>query len=149
MTSHRLPRLQTGRQSPCGNPLKPHRSDRGVLDYSLATRIAGVPRFSISIVSWTLHDVHDPQSPEPANTNCDGDAIRSYSAGASATATARLETISSVVVPNSALRALAKRSAKAWKFGFVLSMMPIRAPRSWANAGYVEAIAARTFPDGL
>ncbi len=26
------------------------------------------PRFKISTLSWTLHDVHDPQSPDPAIT---------------------------------------------------------------------------------
>jgi hypothetical protein len=29
---------------------------------------AARPRFAISTLSWTLHDAHDPQSPEPAIT---------------------------------------------------------------------------------
>ena len=29
---------------------------------------AGVPAFASSMVSWRLHDVHDPQSAEPAKT---------------------------------------------------------------------------------
>jgi hypothetical protein len=32
------------------------------------TRIEGTPRFRASTLSWTLHDVHEPQSPEPAMT---------------------------------------------------------------------------------
>ena len=28
----------------------------------------GMPRFSISMLSWTLHDVHDPQSAMPLIT---------------------------------------------------------------------------------
>ncbi len=32
------------------------------------TVTAARPRFSISMLSWTLHDAHDPQSPEPAIT---------------------------------------------------------------------------------
>ncbi len=31
-------------------------------------RPAGVPTFAISMASWRLHDVQDPQSAEPANT---------------------------------------------------------------------------------
>ncbi len=30
--------------------------------------IAGTPRFTDSAVSWTLHDVQEPQSPEPVIT---------------------------------------------------------------------------------
>jgi hypothetical protein len=29
---------------------------------------AARPLFAISTLSWTLHDAHDPQSPEPAIT---------------------------------------------------------------------------------
>ena len=32
------------------------------------TATAARPRFATSILSWTLHDAHDPQSPEPAIT---------------------------------------------------------------------------------
>ena len=32
------------------------------------TVTAALPRFAISTLSWTLHDAHDPQSPEPAIT---------------------------------------------------------------------------------
>ena len=32
------------------------------------TVTAARPRFAISTLSWTLHDAHDPQSPEPAIT---------------------------------------------------------------------------------
>ncbi len=38
------------------------------LNASVATSIAGMPRFSISTVSWRLHDVQDPQSPLAAST---------------------------------------------------------------------------------
>ena len=29
---------------------------------------ANLPRFKICTLSWTLHDVHEPQSPEPVMT---------------------------------------------------------------------------------
>ncbi len=31
-------------------------------------RPAGVPSFATSMASWRLHDVQDPQSPDPAST---------------------------------------------------------------------------------
>ena len=36
---------------------------------------AGVPAFAISIESWRLHDVQDPQSAEPAKTTSHSFAI--------------------------------------------------------------------------
>ena len=42
---------------------------------------AGVPSFATSMASWRLHDVHDPQSPEPAKTT-------SHSLASSATSSA-------------------------------------------------------------
>jgi hypothetical protein len=42
---------------------------------------AGVPRFANAIVSWRLHDVHDPQSAEPAKTTSHAFASSSISSG--------------------------------------------------------------------
>jgi hypothetical protein len=41
----------------------------------------GVPRFSTSIMSWTSHDVHDPQSPLLPITASHSAVIRSTSSG--------------------------------------------------------------------
>lgn len=44
---------------------------------------AAVPRFTASMLSWTLHDVHDPQSPEPVITRSHSSATsRSMASGA-------------------------------------------------------------------
>ena len=40
---------------------------------------AGVPAFAISIESWRLHDVQDPQSAEPAKTTSHSFAISAMS----------------------------------------------------------------------
>jgi hypothetical protein len=56
---------------------------------------AGVPAFAISIESWRLHDVHDPQSAEPANTTSQvllSSAITSGAAGVEALALRRCTT---------------------------------------------------------
>ena len=45
---------------------------------------AGVPAFAISIESWRLHDVHDPQSAEPAKTTSHSFAISTMISGAAA-----------------------------------------------------------------
>ena len=37
--------------------------------FSVVKTTAGTPAFSISIKSWTLHEVQDPQSAEPVKTN--------------------------------------------------------------------------------
>ena len=50
---------------------------------------AGVPTFAISMASWRLHDVQDPQSAEPVNTTSHclaSSAIRSGDAGVEALA---------------------------------------------------------------
>jgi hypothetical protein len=44
------------------------------------------PRLSSSSESWTLHDVHDPQSPVPLTTNPQSAPIRSSSSSVAATA---------------------------------------------------------------
>lgn len=46
----------------------------------------GTPRRSNSIVSWTLHDVHAPQSPVPFTTNPQSAPIRSNSSSPAPTA---------------------------------------------------------------
>ena len=44
---------------------------------------AARPRFATSTLSWTLHDAHDPQSPEPAITTSHWSASsRTISSGA-------------------------------------------------------------------
>ena len=43
---------------------------------------AGVPAFAISIESWRLHDVQDPQSAEPAKTTSHSFAIATMISGA-------------------------------------------------------------------
>lgn len=44
---------------------------------------AARPRFAISTLSWTLHDAHDPQSPDPAITRSHWSASsRTTSSGA-------------------------------------------------------------------
>ncbi len=58
-------------------------------------RPAGVPTFAISMASWRLHDVQDPQSAEPAKTtsHCLAiSAIRSGGAGVDAFALRRRRT---------------------------------------------------------
>ena len=45
------------------------------------TATAARPRFAISTLSWTLHDAHDPQSPDPVMT-------RSHSSASSLTISA-------------------------------------------------------------
>ena len=45
-------------------------------------RPAGVPAFAISIESWRLHDVHDPQSAEPAKTRSHSFASSAMISGA-------------------------------------------------------------------
>jgi hypothetical protein len=45
-------------------------------------RPAGVPAFAISIESWRLHDVHDPQSAEPAKTTSHSFASSTMISGA-------------------------------------------------------------------
>ena len=45
-------------------------------------RPAGVPAFAISIESWRLHDVHDPQSAEPAKTTSHSFASATMISGA-------------------------------------------------------------------
>ena len=50
---------------------------------------AGVPALASSMVSWRLHDVHDPQSAEPAKTTSQSlpsSAISSGEAGVAALA---------------------------------------------------------------
>ena len=37
--------------------------------FSVVKTTAGTPAFSISIKSWTLHEVQDPQSADPVKTN--------------------------------------------------------------------------------
>jgi len=51
-----------------GQPLAEARPRASPKKTSVAISTAGVPRLVISIVSWTLHDVQDPQSPEPQKT---------------------------------------------------------------------------------
>jgi hypothetical protein len=47
------------------------------------TVTAARPCFAISTLSWTLHDAHDPQSPEPAMTTSHSPASsRTTSSGA-------------------------------------------------------------------
>ena len=41
----------------------------------------GVPAFAISMASWRLHDVQDPQSAEPAKTTSHSFAISTMSSG--------------------------------------------------------------------
>ena len=45
-------------------------------------RPAGVPAFAISIESWRLHDVQDPQSAEPAKTTSHSFASATMISGA-------------------------------------------------------------------
>lgn len=42
---------------------------------------AVLPRFAISMLSWTLHDAHEPQSPEPAITTSHSPASSSMTSG--------------------------------------------------------------------
>lgn len=47
------------------------------------TVTAARPRFATSTLSWTLHDAHDPQSPDPAITTSHWSASsRTISSGA-------------------------------------------------------------------
>jgi len=47
------------------------------------TVTAARPRFATSTLSWTLHDAHEPQSPEPAMTTSHSSASsRTISSGA-------------------------------------------------------------------
>ena len=56
---------------------------------------AGVPAFASSMASWRLHDVHDPQSAEPAKTTSQclpSSPISSAAAGVEAFALRRCST---------------------------------------------------------
>ena len=46
------------------------------------TSPAGVPAFAISMASWRLHDVQDPQSAEPAKTTSHSFASATMISGA-------------------------------------------------------------------
>ena len=41
---------------------------QGTFAYTSTGFITAPPAFAASTLSWTLHDVHDPQSPEPVTT---------------------------------------------------------------------------------
>lgn len=59
------------------------------------TVMAALPCFATSMLSWILHDAHDPQSPEPAMTTShspDNSAITAASAGRDADDLRRLIT---------------------------------------------------------
>jgi predicted component of type VI protein secretion system len=61
----------------------------------VAMRPAAVPLFASSMASWRLHDVHDPQSAEPAKTTSHSllsSAITSGAAGVEALALRRCTT---------------------------------------------------------
>ena len=51
---------------------------------------AALPRRAISTLSWTLHDVQEPQSPEPAITRSHSRANWSSTSAAAGTDAARL-----------------------------------------------------------
>ncbi len=62
----------------------------------VAMRPAAVPLFASSMASWRLHDVHDPQSAEPAKTTSHcllSSAITSGAAGVEALALRRCTTV--------------------------------------------------------
>jgi len=61
----------------------------------VAMRPDGVPLFASSMASWRLHDVHDPQSAEPAKTTSQvllSSAMISGAAGVEALALRRCTT---------------------------------------------------------
>ena len=61
----------------------------------VAMRPAAVPLFASSMASWRLHDVHDPQSAEPAKTTSHcllSSAMTSGAAGVEALALRRCTT---------------------------------------------------------
>jgi len=50
---------------------------------------AAGPRFAISTLSWILHDVHEPQSPDPVITRSHWSANSWYTASGAGTEAAR------------------------------------------------------------
>ena len=64
-----------------GLPSAPACARPSVMNAVEQTATAAQPRFAISTLSWTLHDAHDPQSPDPVMT-------RSHSSASSLTISA-------------------------------------------------------------
>ena len=62
-------------------------------------RPAGVPALATSMASWRLHDVHAPQSPEPAKTTSHAFASSAISSGGAATAAFALRRRRTAVTP--------------------------------------------------
>ena len=60
---------------------------------------AGVPAFASSIVSWRLHDVHDPQSAEPAKTTSHRLLSSATISGAAAVAALALRRCTTALTP--------------------------------------------------
>ena len=60
---------------------------------------AARPRFAISTLSWILHDVHDPQSPDPVITKSQRSASSLYTASGAATDAARFLRLMTALTP--------------------------------------------------
>ena len=60
---------------------------------------AALPRLAISTLSWTLHDVQEPQSPEPVITRSHSRAISSSTSGAAGIDAPRLARLTTALIP--------------------------------------------------
>ena len=60
---------------------------------------AGVPAFASSMASWRLHDVHDPQSAEPAKTTSQCLPSSSMSSGGAGVEALALRRCSTALTP--------------------------------------------------
>jgi hypothetical protein len=65
----------------------------------VAMRPAAVPPFASSMASWRLHDVHDPQSAEPAKTTSQALLSSAMSSGAAGVDAFALRRCSTAVTP--------------------------------------------------
>src|SRR5262245_1479794 len=101
--------------------------------------------------SWTLHDVHDPQSPKPLRTRsaCDASSSR-YCFGAPCCAVS-LRRVITLATPYFSLSSAAKRSSSLSALGLLLSSKPTTLPRKSVNRdkAAIFAFVVCAFPSGL
>src|SRR3990172_4155336 len=88
------------------------------------------PSFAASTLSWTLHDVQEPQSPDPVMTASHCSVSSFITASVAAWDALRLRRLMTLATPYLLTSSSERSSTRKLKLGFELSMKPITFPAS-------------------